>query len=380
MLRLMFSLVTVIVCCEGQSSVKTCKCNDNSDSSDICFCVRSYQCASGQVVTDGRGIINIRADSFSARRCQGPTSDEELFCCKTNGTQPRSPDIIDFITTQVPPLPTVKPNKKPISCGVQKTRIQARVLTDDITPIDGEFPWIAAIYRSDYEGDEFRYRCAGSLVHPRVVLTVNHYFRSFDHTHFKVILNGKIELPTVGKRIEDERNVQEIVHHPKYYSGGLYNNAALLILDKPYVLTGAINKVCLPPKNANLENRTCSLAGWGRGSEVDGHTVLKKVDLPVIPHTECQSRLRESPYLSKEFVLDDSQMCAGGEEGKDACDGDGGAPLVCFVPSEDMYFQVGIVSFGAKCGESGVPGVYTDVTALRPWIEEELKKRNLNFN
>nr|CAH7731605.1 unnamed protein product [Callosobruchus chinensis] len=325
--------IAVIVGCEGQSYMNRCRCDASVDPNEICFCVRPYQCLNGQVITDGGGIINIRADTTTARKCESPT-DEELICCRTNGTQSRSPDFEDPLTTSQPPS-TIKPSKKPIKCGVQKTQIQARVFTDEITPIDGEFPWIAAIFRRNDEYDHFKYKCAGSLLHPRVILTVSHYFR---------------------------RNIQEIVHHPKYYSGGLYYDAALLILDKPYILAGSVNKICLPPKHENLENRTCSLAGWGRGSEMD----------------ECQARLKESTYLSKEFVLDESQICAGGEQGRDACDGDGGAPLVCYVPYEDRYFQVGIVSFGAKCGETGVPGVYTDVTALRPWIEEELKKRDLD--
>nr|CAI5858779.1 unnamed protein product [Callosobruchus analis] len=287
--------IAVMVGCEGQSYMNICRCDASVDPNNICFCVRPYQCLNGQVVTDGGGIINIRADTTPTRRCDSPT-DEELICCRTNGTQSRSPDFEDPLTTSRPPS-TGKPSKKPIKCGVQKTQIQARVFTDEITPIDGEFPWIAAIFRRNDEHDDF----------------------NFDRTHYKVILNGKVQLPEVSQEVRDERNIQEIVHHPKYYSGGLYYDAALLILDKPYILAGSVNKICLPAKGENLENRTCSLAGWGRGSEMDG---------------------KESRYLSKEFVLDESQMCAGGEPGRDACDGDGGAPLVCYVPYEDRYIQI----------------------------------------
>lgn len=38
--------------------------------------------------------------------------------------------------------------------------------------------------------------------------------------------------------------------------------------------------------------------------------ILKKVELPVVPNSECQAKLRES-RLGKHFILDPSFICAG---------------------------------------------------------------------
>lgn len=55
-----------------------------------------------------------------------------------------------------------------------------------------------------------------------------------------------------------------------------------------------------------------------------------------------------------------------GAEGRDACDGDGGGPLVC--EKNKTWYQMGIVSFGIGCGRRNVPGVYTRVSAYTDWI------------
>ena len=61
--------------------------------------------------------------------------------------------------------------------------------------------------------------------------------------------------------------------------------------------------------------------------------------------------------------------------GKDSCTGDSGAPLMMTKRegSELIWTQIGIVSFGRTlCGEKGVPGVYTKVSAYTPWILEHI--------
>lgn len=52
--------------------------------------------------------------------------------------------------------------------------------------------------------------------------------------------------------------------------------------------------------------------------------------------------------------------------------GDGGGPLICPSSTDsNRYVQVGIVSWGIGCGTNGVPGVYTDVSKYRSWIDTQ---------
>ena len=105
---------------------------------------------------------------------------------------------------------------------------------------------------------------------------------------------------------------------------------------------------------------------------------MKKVDLPVIPHAECQAALRKTAQLGPSFELHSSFVCAGGEKGRDTCSGDGGAPLACHLPGSKQFAQVGIVSMGLSCGEGGVPGLYTDVRQFSGWLGEKLSSIGIN--
>lgn len=64
----------------------------------------------------------------------------------------------------------------------------------------------------------------------------------------------------------------------------------------------------------------------------------------------------------------DTQLCAGGERDKDSCNGDSGGPLLHNKGNDRQHYIEGIVSFGAKCGTAGWPGIYTRVTAYKDWI------------
>jgi trypsin len=95
--------------------------------------------------------------------------------------------------------------------------------------------------------------------------------------------------------------------------------------------------------------------------------VLQEVEVDLVPQEACRHR-----YGS--FVISESMMCAA-RDGADACSGDSGGPLLVRGPSELLGagdVQVGIVSFGVGCADERYPGVYTDVAAVLPWIEEKL--------
>ena len=76
--------------------------------------------------------------------------------------------------------------------------------------------------------------------------------------------------------------------------------------------------------------------GWGKEkSDAEEYEVsMKQIRLPMVPNDQCQqallfTALLDNTLLSSRWKLHSSFVCAGGIEGEDACDGDGGGPLVC---------------------------------------------------
>jgi plasma kallikrein len=74
----------------------------------------------------------------------------------------------------------------------------------------------------------------------------------------------------------------------------------------------------------------CFVSGWGSGDFLNDtvQAISRKVDVKIVDSAQCQATLRLTK-LGKNFVLDSSFICAGGEKGKDACKGDGGVKIVC---------------------------------------------------
>ena len=61
----------------------------------------------------------------------------------------------------------------------------------------------------------------------------------------------------------EDYNVAEIILHPQYRSSNLFNDVALLRLDRDVVFKPHIDTVCLPRDDDDFTGQECIVTGWG---------------------------------------------------------------------------------------------------------------------
>merc|ERR1711953_279055 len=103
--------------------------------------------------------------------------------------------------------------------------------------------------------------------------------------------------------------------------------------------------------SVELPSGTVQVAGWGKTENTTHSDVLLKVQVDMMMAKECKLNFPSFNFIAD----DDTQICAGGQKGKDSCNGDSGGPLMSLDGGwgdfkEPKYLR-GIVSFGSQnCG------------------------------
>ncbi|KAL4123183.1 hypothetical protein QTP88_015406 [Uroleucon formosanum] len=405
---------------------------------DMCKCVPYYLCENGTIVTSGKGLIDLRVGG--GFKCPGILEvccNESIKSKKTPETDMARRNIDkkiwkSFRTTPHPPPPSdrctcvphhlcrnqtinVAPKQLITEMGINKDRCPNPMDVCCYDPIKstksseipenrticghwnprgvkftmtgdshneaqfGEFPWMIAILKLE-SNQSTTYICGGSLIHPKVVLTAVHCVIGKKPNEL-VIRAGEWDSQTDNEQIPiQDRQALKIINHEDFEPDELLNDIALIIVTKPFSLREHVGTTCLPSPNYVFSEQRCYASGWGKnvfGKLGVNKAILKKIDLPIVSRISCLELLRKT-RLGDHYILPKSFMCAGGEIGKDTCQGDGGSPLTCPIKNRPKQFQqAGIVAWGIGCGNE-TPGVYVDVALFKNWIDKQMARENLD--
>jgi len=308
------------------------------------------------------------------------------ICCPKSTTSENNPRIASDST----------------ECG--KPQIQPHNVVGGKVTTPGEFPFSVLIGRTEkkFAGrlpggkkvykDQENWFCSGVLLNNQFVLTAGHC-KTKDET-FKL----RIGVHTLSKQIlgAEQKNSDDLpdlqdfdiksenfVTH-EYYNQTrenrntvITNDIALVKLPRPAKFNQLAQPSCWRSQEPINDNDKLVVVGWGKTHAYQVDKTINgafsnnqfKLEVPYVSLNECNEVFNN--------LLDNTQLCAGGELGKDSCNGDSGgglfSDLLDGTDGKPRQWQVvGIVSFGSsRCGD-GKPGVYTRVSQYTKWIEQTM--------
>lgn len=168
-------------------------------------------------------------------------------------------------------------------------------------------------------------------------------------------------------------SVEQIIPHPADPNDPYANDIGLLRVSRMNLTPQNVKPICLPfgdKQSMNIDGKLLIVTGWGATEKGISSPYLLKVEVPAMSTQEC------ARIYKNEVKITNKQICARGNNGKDACSGDSGGPmqLPLYHNGDVRYVIFGVVSFGTKrCDPNIRPGVYTRVGPFLKWILDNIR-------
>ncbi|XP_062055308.1 serine protease 33-like [Lepus europaeus] len=228
----------------------------------------------------------------------------------------------------------------------------------------GQWPWQVSIRRGSL------HICSATLISQQWVLTMANCFWSTDVTKYSVLVGS---LQIIG--FPDPRMtipVSRIITHPDY-QGNKFGAPAVVELAYPVSYGPVVLPICLPSSEVQLKNTSsCWVIGWsysGTYQHTKASYTLKELRVPLMDLQTCNNYYQNANLTNgNESIISEATICSLiPVKHRDQCIGNRGDPLMCQV--DDFWVLAGIVTWGTNCIQTNEPGIYTNISFYKSWIE-----------
>lgn len=220
------------------------------------------------------------------------------------------------------------------------------------------------------EGRKDAIFCGGSFIDKRVVMTAAH---CLDSLQGKIQVRPGLNKPSVQQDVL--LDVKSIHIHEGWQGSASSGNDIALVYLQPYDEQALGIKIEPVAYNKTLNlvnseyNKPLKIIGAGQTTSVGNfiEPVLKQAEIKNVSLSKCRQAFVRMGR--PESMVLDANICAGNlvQGGVDTCQGDSGGPLT-ITQANGRLLQVGVVSWGFGCAQTGKPGLYTRVSSYKDWV------------
>ncbi|CAG9862269.1 unnamed protein product [Phyllotreta striolata] len=243
----------------------------------------------------------------------------------------------------------------------------------------GAYPWLVAIFAVKPNG--LNYKCAGSLISNRHVVTAAHCVQTSTRRvrpKELLLVLGKLNIqkwiPTSGEKIVEPMGIYV---HPDYKISSSDADIALLVLSEPLKFSLVIKPICLWKGDTSLTKivgNSGTVVGWGRDENGEIRTEEpKQLNVPIVSQETC---LASNPKFH--YSTSNRTFCAGQRDGTGPCNGDSGGGFI--MKKDGKWMLRGIVSLSIPSQETTSEicdlsnyVIFCDVSKFTNWLLSFLK-------
>lgn len=235
---------------------------------------------------------------------------------------------------------------------------EPRIIGGDDAP-KGRYSYVVSLI-----DDWGQHVCGGTLVSKNYVLTSAHCEGLIHYVRL-----GLHDLLDVTAETLEQMSIVRAVIHPNYCSETNEYDFMMLKLSS----SSQFEPVVLDQGEEEFTTgQEVTTVGWGITDGGTPSRILREVQLDVRSNDECQQDFWMRATITPDMI------CAS-RDGKDACRGDSGGPLIIEGTDSKSDVQIAVTSWGIGCAEKRFPGVYSRVSKVKFWIKEIINEERINI-